>query len=166
MAFGAVVTLVSAFRIPAALAQPEEPRPVPACGYVSADMPAGAAFLAAGTRAELTGTTLTAPQMADSSERRALASFPTPRVRGWQTGLLRPDRIEHASLSFTLAAALVLATRSPGAAAAGVFALGFGKELWDTRGGSGFDAIDLAADATGITLAMVSVHTGATARGQ
>lgn len=87
-----------------------------------------------------------------------LAAFPTPGVRAWQTGLLRPDRLEHASLSFTLTAALILATRDHAAAAAGALAFGLGKELWDARGSSGFDVIDLSADGAGVTLALIAVR--------
>lgn len=87
-----------------------------------------------------------------------LVAFPAPRVRAWQTGLLRPDRLEHASLSFTLTAALVLATRDHAAAAAGALAFGVGKELWDARGSSGFDVVDLSADGAGVTLALIAVR--------
>lgn len=156
--------LVCTFRVPAARAQFERARRAPACEFRTVERPAGAAFVASSAGADLASRRMTAPQRPDSSARSALASFPAPRVRAWQTGLLRSDRIEHASLSFTLAATLLLATRSRVAAAAGTLALGLGKELWDARGGSGFDPVDLAADATGITLAMVSVHTGAHAR--
>lgn len=98
----------------------------------------------------------------DSTALPPLVAFPAPRVRAWQTGLVRPDRLEHASLSFTLTAALILATRDRTAAAAGALAFGVGKELWDRRGASGFDPTDLAADATGVTLALIAVR----ARGQ
>ena len=76
----------------------------------------------------------------------------TPQVRAWQTGVLRPDRLQHASLSFALGLGAGLATDSP-AAGAGI-ALGFGvaKETLD-RGGSGFDGVDLVADAIGAGLA-------------
>lgn len=95
---------------------------------------------------------------ADSSLVRPATEFPAPRVRAWQVGLARPDRLEHASLSFTLAAALIVASRSHAAAASAAFALGVGKELWDAHGSSGFDPTDVAADATGIALAVVFVR--------
>jgi hypothetical protein len=83
-------------------------------------------------------------------------AFPPPRVRGWQVGLLRGDRMEHASLSFALTSALLIATRNRAASAATAFAFGIGKELWDGRTGS-FDPVDLTADAVGVTLATVLV---------
>lgn len=95
---------------------------------------------------------------ADSLPPRSLASFPVPQRRAWQAGLVRPDRLEHASLSFTLAAAVLLATRDRAAGAGTAFALGLAKECWDARGASGFDPVDLAADAGGITLALVAVR--------
>jgi hypothetical protein len=77
--------------------------------------------------------------------------LPPPRVRAWQTGLLRPDRLQHASLSFTGSLALGVLTRKPGAAAAGAAVLGVAKELWDMRR-SRFDPVDLAADGVGAGL--------------
>ena len=87
----------------------------------------------------------------------AAAPQPPPaRVRAWQTGLLRPDRLEHASLSFTLGLGAGLVSRRPGAAAA---ALGVGllKEVRD-RGHGGFDPVDLLADALGAGLAALATH--------
>jgi len=73
--------------------------------------------------------------------------------------LARKIALEHAGLSFTLAAAAIIATRSrPGGVAAGL-ALGLAKELLDARpGGSGFDPVDLAAGAAGTGLAVVLVR--------
>lgn len=93
------------------------------------------------------------PAPADS-----LAAYPPPHVRAWQVGLVRADRLQHASLSFALAAGATLAGCRPGASFAGALALGFAKELWDARS-SGFDPTDLAADAAGAAL-------GAAAAGQ
>ena len=89
----------------------------------------------------------------------SVTRFPPPRVRGWQVGLVRPDRMEHASLSFALASALIIATRNRAAGAATAFAFGIGKELWDRRT-SEFDPVDLTADAVGVTLATVLVTPG------
>lgn len=89
---------------------------------------------------------------------RPLAAFPPPRVRAWQLGLVRPDRVEHASLSFALTSALIVATRDRGIAGGVVLSLGVAKELWDRRVSTGFDPVDLAADVAGITLALVSVR--------
>jgi hypothetical protein len=97
--------------------------------------------------------------VADSSAARApLAAFPPAGVRAWQVGLLRADRMQHMGLSFALTTALIILTRDRGAAAAATVSLGLAKELWDRRGSSGFDPIDLAADAAGIGLAVVLVR--------
>ena len=74
--------------------------------------------------------------------------LPPPRVRHWQVGLLRPDRLQHASLSMTLGLGAGLVTRSPRAAAWASLALGLAKELYDIRH-TGFDPVDLSADAIG-----------------
>ena len=89
--------------------------------------------------------------------RDSIASFPPPRVRAWQVGLARGDRLEHASLSFALASAVIIATRNRAAGAATALAFGLGKELWDGRRGH-FDPVDLAADAVGVGLATVLVE--------
>jgi hypothetical protein len=78
-------------------------------------------------------------------------------VRAWQVGLVRGDRLEHASLSFALASAIIIATRNRAAGATTAFAAGIGKELWDGRRGH-FDPVDLAADAVGVGLATVLVE--------
>jgi hypothetical protein len=82
----------------------------------------------------------------------SLTSFPPPHVRAWQVGLVRGDRLQHASLSFALTSALIIATRNRAAGAATALAAGLGKELWDGRQGH-FDPVDLAADAVGVGLA-------------
>ncbi len=88
---------------------------------------------------------------ADSSATPTAPTRPAPRVRAWQVGLLRADRLQHASLSFTLAAGIGLAGR-PRAEALGItLALGVLKELRDARSDR-FDPADLAADATGAAL--------------
>ena len=87
----------------------------------------------------------------------SLATFPTPRVRAWQMGPLRPDRMEHASLSFALASAFTVALRDRAGSAALTLALGAGKELWDSRHG-GADLADLAADAVGIGLSLLVIR--------
>jgi hypothetical protein len=86
----------------------------------------------------------------------SIVSFPPPRVRAWQVGLVRGDRLEHASLSFALASALIIVTRNRVAGATTAFAFGFGKELWDGHQGH-FDPVDLGADAVGVALATVLV---------
>jgi hypothetical protein len=93
---------------------------------------------------------------ADAQARDSIGSFPPPRVRAWQVGLVRADRLEHASLSFALTSALTIVFRDRAAAAGTALAFGLGKELWDGRQGH-FDPVDLAADAVGIGLASVLV---------
>lgn len=87
----------------------------------------------------------------------SLAAFPPPRVRAWQVGVLRPDRLEHAGLSFTLGAAFTLAFRDRLPAAVLTLALGAGKEYWDSRH-SKAEALDLVADAAGLGLALVLIR--------
>ena len=82
---------------------------------------------------------------ARTAEEREL---PPPGVRAWQTGILRADRLEHASLAFTLGLGTGLATRKPAVAFAVPAVLGLGKEIAD-RHGTGFDLVDLAADLLG-----------------
>jgi hypothetical protein len=83
--------------------------------------------------------------------------LPPPAVRAWQTGLLRPDRLEHASLAFTLGLGAGLLSQRPAAAAASALAFGLAKEVRDRRHG-GFDRVDLAADAIGAALAAVATR--------
>ena len=77
--------------------------------------------------------------------------FPPPRVRAWQTGLLRPDRLQHASLALSSGLSIGLLTQEPAAAAGSAMAIGLLKELWDMRR-SRFDVVDLAADGIGAGL--------------
>jgi hypothetical protein len=74
------------------------------------------------------------------------------KVRAWQTGILAPDKLEHASLSFTSGLMIGVATREPAAAFGGAAVLGLGKELWDRRR-THFDRGDLAADLLGAVAA-------------
>ena len=83
--------------------------------------------------------------------------LPPPSVRAWQTGLLRPDRLEHASFAFTLGLGVGFLSRQPASAAASALTLGLAKEVRDRRHG-GFDAVDLAADAIGAGLAALATH--------
>ncbi len=73
-------------------------------------------------------------------------------MRAWQTGLLRSDRLEHASLALTLGLGVGTATRRPGAAIAVPAVLGLAKEILDARH-SEFDVVDLAADLVGAAAA-------------
>jgi hypothetical protein len=83
--------------------------------------------------------------------------LPPPSVRAWQTGLLRPDRLEHASFAFTLGLGVGLLSRQPASAAASALTLGLAKEVRDRRHG-GFDPVDLATDAIGATFAALATH--------
>lgn len=83
--------------------------------------------------------------------------LPPPTARAWQTGLLRPDRLEHASLAFSLGLGVGILSRRPGGAAASALALGLAKEIRDRRHG-GFDPVDLAADAIGAGLAALTTR--------
>jgi len=80
---------------------------------------------------------------------------PPAPLRAWQTGALRPDRLQHASLSFSLGLALGIPTREPAAAAGGALALALAKETADRRRGA-FDRGDLLAGAAGALLAALA----------
>lgn len=95
------------------------------------------------------GTSAAVAAPADSTAARP--AWPTARVRAWQTGAVRSDRLQHASLSFALAAAATTISGREGAAFAGTLLLGVGKEAWDARRGR-FDTGDLAADLAGAAL--------------
>ncbi len=82
----------------------------------------------------------------------AAATPDSTRARAWQTGMLAPDRLEHASLSLTAGLMIGVATREPAAAFGGAFTLGLGKELWDRRR-TRFDRVDLVADLVGAAAA-------------
>ena len=71
-----------------------------------------------------------------------------PRVRAWQVGVLRADRLQHLGFSFTLGVMSGITSESPAAAAGTALGLGIMKELWDVRHGD-FDAMDVFADACG-----------------
>jgi hypothetical protein len=75
-------------------------------------------------------------------------AFPSARDRRWQVGLARRDRLQHGSLSFTLAAIARAAGASRAQAFALTLALGAAKEALDART-TAFDPIDLTADAAG-----------------
>jgi hypothetical protein len=99
------------------------------------------------------------PATKASAPADSAAVLPPPRVRAWQLGLARPDRLQHASLSFALAAAATLASGRPRASFAGALALGLAKELWDAHV-TAFDPADLAADAAGAALGASGARAG------
>jgi len=74
--------------------------------------------------------------------------LPEGAARAAQTGWLRPDRLQHASLAWTLGVGAGATTRETSAAIAVPMVFGLAKELHDSRG-PGFDAIDLIADLAG-----------------
>lgn len=76
------------------------------------------------------------------------ARLPGPEVTAWQTGASRPDRLQHASLSFALSAGVGLVSDEPASAVAATISLGVLKELHDSREDH-FDWGDLAADVLG-----------------
>ena len=82
---------------------------------------------------------------------------PADTTAVWQVGLLRPDRIQHASLSMTLGLAAGLITRKPVVAACSGLGLGLAKELYDIRG-TGFDLMDLLADGVGSGVGALGTH--------
>jgi hypothetical protein len=84
--------------------------------------------------------------------------FPDPEVRGWQVGILRPDRMQHGTLAFTAGSLVGLPCRSPGAALISSASLALGKELWDARQGR-FDVVDLTASLLGGLTAAAITHT-------
>ena len=96
------------------------------------------------------------PAARDSSATSSAPALPPERVRGWQTGLLRDDRLHHCTMSLTLGVAAGIATREPGVAAGATFAIGIAKEISDSRRHS-FDLVDLFADGLGTALAALIV---------
>ena len=78
-------------------------------------------------------------------------------ARTWHTGLLRADRLQHASLALASGIGMGLLSREPVAAVSGAMTLGVAKELMDI-GGSGFDWVDLLADALGAGAAAVITY--------
>ena len=98
------------------------------------------------------GLMVTETTPADSTAPASHApDLPLATVHAWQTGLLRADRLEHASLSFTLASCAGLAGGGRTSAFGSAFAFGLAKELHDGRSGR-FDRVDLAADLLGASL--------------
>jgi hypothetical protein len=86
------------------------------------------------------------------------ATFPKPEVRVWQMGLMRADRLQHVTFSYTAGLMLGLTSQEPLAAASGAMVIGLAKELWDARTGR-FDSLDLVADALGAAGALATTVT-------
>src|SRR5437867_8340210 len=110
-------------------------------------------------RSGSTVLTITLVLLASAASNRVLAAdsleLPPPKVRAWQTGLLRPDRLQHASLALSAGLAAGVLTREPVVALESAVSLGLLKESWDRRRGR-FDLVDLAADGIGAGLAAVA----------
>lgn len=81
----------------------------------------------------------------------SLAATPAAGARIAHRGLLRADRLQHATLAFALSSGAGSAGARRPAAFAFTIALGTAKEARDVRHG-GFDPVDLAADAIGAAL--------------
>jgi len=79
------------------------------------------------------------------------ASLPDSMWRRWQTGALRADRLQHASLSMSAALGIGLVSEDAAIGFAGGAMLGVGKELIDMRS-TRFDWGDLTADIIGAGL--------------
>lgn len=92
-----------------------------------------------------------------SSARADDPPLPEERWRSAQTGALRADRLQHASLAFTLGLGAGLASESPAAGFATAAGLGVVKEALDLRT-TRFDWGDLAADLAGAGLAALAVR--------
>jgi hypothetical protein len=110
-----------------------------------------------GCLARLGGLALLAVLACSPLPAAAGPALPPAAARAWQTGLLRADRLEHASLSFTVGLGVGVLSKQPAAGAASALGLGLAKELRDRRHG-GFDPVDLLADAIGAGLAAVAVR--------
>jgi hypothetical protein len=101
--------------------------------------------------AALLAATFHGPSLAHAGGGTDTLSIASNRIRSWQVGLARPDRLKHASLAFTIASGTGLAGGTRRQAFALSLGLGTLKELWDRRHG-GFDPLDLTADAIGAAL--------------
>jgi hypothetical protein len=78
---------------------------------------------------------------------------PPAEVRQVQTGLTRPDRLNHMSLSLAAGVGAGMLARSPAVGAGTALGIGLAKEVFDDH----FDRGDLFADAVGAALAAVVV---------
>jgi hypothetical protein len=87
----------------------------------------------------------------------AAPDLPEPRWRAFQTGALRPDRLQHATLAFSIGLGAGIAGGEPCAAFAIPAGLGLLKELADRRRDR-FDWADLAADLAGAGLAALAIQ--------
>ncbi len=94
---------------------------------------------------------------ADSAAWADSAAAAPTAPRAWPAGLVRADRLQHASLAFTLGLGTGIVTRQPAAAVSTAFALGLAKEIRDRRH-EGFDPVDLLADAVGAALAALATR--------
>jgi hypothetical protein len=98
--------------------------------------------------------TLLLPGVASGAESPPL---PDPKWRAFQTGALRADRLQHASLAFTGGLGVGIISRRPAAAFAAGAAFGLAKEFID-MGSDRFDWVDLAADLAGAGLSALATR--------
>ena len=98
----------------------------------------------------LLGSSVSHPAAASPAGPDSSAS--PPRFHAASIALLRDDRLLHGSLSLSLGLAVGIPARSAPLAFGGALALGALKEWRDARH-TRFDAVDIAADALGATLA-------------
>lgn len=150
------VTLLAAIR---AMADPDAPRVTRSVVTSAGD---GASSPSTGdTTADSTAApapALSASPPASVGTLAAGGAAPPPLVphRSWARSVLRPDRLQHASLSLTLGLSVGFLARSPGAGIAAGMSAGVAKELYDLHR-TGFDPGDLAADALGVVTAALCV---------
>jgi len=83
----------------------------------------------------------------------ASPALPTGAAHGWQSGALRPDRLQHASLAFAIGAGVGAASRRAEVGAGTALLLGVAKEFLDDH----VDGGDLIADTAGASLAALVV---------
>lgn len=88
----------------------------------------------------------------ESAPEAAAPALPDARIRAWQTGAARADRLQHFTIGLTTGTMVGLASREPVAAASSAVALGLVKELWDARRGR-FDWLDLTMTCAGAAAA-------------
>lgn len=92
-------------------------------------------------------------EAADSSAVQPVVALPSGAAHRWQTGALRADRLQHASLAFAIGAGVGATTGRAEIGAGSALVLGVAKECLDDH----FDRGDLVADTVGAALAALLV---------
>jgi hypothetical protein len=98
-----------------------------------------------------------APLAAPAWAQAPADSTARPPLVTWHMIAPPPDRLQHAGLSFSLAAGVGIAAHAPWPGAGVALALGTAKELHDRRGGR-FDPVDLGADLLGAVLGALATR--------